>query len=150
MVGHQFRRLLPRRSKRATDPNGHGEDAKEPPLATARQEDPGARVTTKDQHSRKDLWQIAFDQLDDAKKASLFALENDTDASSVSASFLVEKVIRQTEEGYSRYKERGWKIKRKEKEDINLRDKAKSIVSSALGFKSLVDSVVGFDPSGHG
>lgn len=98
----------------------------------------------------KDLWQAAFDQLDDRKKATLLELKEGVDNNPSSRSSLVEKVIKQTEDKYSEYKKRGWKIKRKGKEDVNVRDKAKAILSSALRFKGLIDSVVGFDPTGHG
>jgi len=60
-------------------------------------------------------------------------------------------VIKQTEEKYKEYKERGLKIKRgKEKSEINIRDEAKKILKSALRFKDLIDAGVKFDPTGYG
>jgi hypothetical protein len=91
----------------------------------------------------KNLWQDAFDKLDDDKKAILEALGE--------SRIIVETVIKQTEEKYKEYKEGGFKIKRgKGKSEINVRDAAKKILKSALRFKYLIDAGVQCDPSGPG
>ena len=91
----------------------------------------------------KNLWQDAFDKLDDDKKAILEALGD--------SRIIVETVIKQTEEKYKEYKEGGFKIKRGNgKSEINVRDAAKKILKSALRFKDLIDAGVKFDPTGHG
>jgi seryl-tRNA synthetase len=68
-----------------------------------------------------------------------------------SNSKIIKRVIEQTEEKYAEYKKEGLKIRRsKGKSDINVRDIAYKILTSALSFKSIIDTAVSFDPTGHG
>lgn len=48
------------------------------------------------------------------------------------------------------YEVRGWHIKQKNKEDIIIRDKARTLLCSILSFKDLVDAGLKFDVSGYG
>lgn len=60
-------------------------------------------------------------------------------------------MIKQTKDKYTEYKKGGWGINRGEgKNDINIRDIAYKILTSPLSFKGVIDSVVSFDPPGHG
>lgn len=97
-----------------------------------------------DSHPPRNLWQDAFDKLDDNKKGVLGMQQP-------SIAGIVEEVIGKTQEKYKDYKASGWKIKiGKGKSEINIRDEAKKILSSALRFKDLVDAGVKFDATGYG
>jgi hypothetical protein len=55
-----------------------------------------------------------------------------------------------TTEKCAQYEAGGWHIERKGHEDINVRDKAKSLLLSVLTFKDLIDAGLKFDVSGYG
>ncbi len=63
---------------------------------------------------------------------------------------MVEHIIQQTEKVYEDYKKKGLRIQRgKGKDEINIREEAKKILSATLDVKSLIDSAVRSDPTGH-
>ena len=98
---------------------------------------------------RKDLWLAAFEQLESSKKEVLESLLPTSGQAHTSRN-AVGLVIRETEQAYETYKSKGWHIRRRNgKDDINVRDEAKKILSAALAFKSLIGSAVAFDPTGH-
>ena len=102
-----------------------------------------------DGQTRRDLWSAAFEQLDSSKRKTLEDSSTSVGQSGTSVS-VIEHVIQQTEKAYKDYKEKGWRVRRgKGKEEINVRDEAKKILSATLDVKSLIDSAVRSDPTGH-
>ncbi len=61
----------------------------------------------------------------------------------------VEDVVRLTSEKPGQYEAYGWHIERKGKENIVIRDKAKSLLCYVLIFKVLVEAGLKFDASGY-
>ena len=94
----------------------------------------------------KDLWSQAFAQLDQSKQ-QIFTSENSLQSTSPEAT--LKHVIKQTETCYTAYQNRGWKVQYGDGKKIVIRQQMKKILTSALNFKSLIDSAVAFDPSGY-
>ena len=103
-------------------------------------------TTTKQGDSDKDLWSQAFAQLDQSKRQ---IFDSEKSVQSTSPEDTIKHVIEQTETCYAAYQKRGWKIKYGDGNEIIVRQQAKKILTSALNFKSLIDSAVAFDPSGY-
>jgi len=102
-----------------------------------------------EKQTRRDLWSAAFEQLDSSKRKTLEDSSTSVGQSDTSVS-VVEYVIQQTEEAYEDYKKKGWRVQRgKGKDEINVRDEAKKILSATLDVKSLIDSAVRSDPTGY-
>lgn len=76
-----------------------------------------------------DLWNSAFERLDDNKKRILQVSKTDSKDQPLSNAKIVKRVIEQTEEKYAEYIQRGLKLKRSKGEcDINVHDKAYKIL----------------------
>ena len=107
------------------------------------------RTRSQPDASTRDLWRAAFETLTPEDKRALATSNGDADHAKPPAS-LVEDVVRLTTEKCAQYEAGGWHIERKGHEDINVRDKAKSLLLSVLTFKDLIDAGLKFDVSGYG
>ena len=119
---------------------------------TANPRDNGDSITRnrpKYDASVRDLWQAAFDTLTQEEKNDLKGPEPSSDHGQQDSEY-VSDVVTLTKEKCAQYEAAGWHIKRKGKADINVRDKAKSLLCSVLTFKDLVDAGLKFDASGYG
>ena len=96
----------------------------------------------------RDLWRAAFETLSHDEQSALDPSTNQNPKKP--ASHLVDEVINLTKEKCAQYEAGGWHIKREGREDINVRDKAKSLICSALVVKDLIDAGLQFDVSGYG
>lgn len=102
-------------------------------------------------NGKKDLWRLAFEQLDGTLKGILQVEEEDIQGDRLSCVDILNDVIKVTEARYKEYKGKGWKVAGgKGKGEINVRDEAKKILSAALSLKDLVTAVVAFDPTKYG
>ncbi|UDD63191.1 hypothetical protein AFCA_010464 [Aspergillus flavus] len=100
--------------------------------------------------SSQDLWQAAFARLnpDDQRKLMLLNTldENNPDPQMRD---LVHTVIETTKKRYDEYQRKGLKIKRPNREDVNVRDSALNIVSATLSFQDIIGAAVCCDPTGY-
>lgn len=99
----------------------------------------------------RDLWQDAFDKLNANYQHILSATQpydNNTDKHS-RVLMILDQVVQTTQERYKEYKMGGLKIRRSQKDDINLRDAAQKIINVTLSFKDIIGNVASFDPTGH-
>ena len=103
--------------------------------------------TSKDSGTR-DLWRAAFESLSHHEQSALDPSTNQNPKKP--PSHLVDEIIDLTREKCAQYEAGGWHIKREGREDINVRDKAKSLICSALVVKDLIDAGLQFDASGYG
>lgn len=103
---------------------------------------------TSNDSGTRDLWRAAFESLSHDEQSALDPSTNQ-DAKKP-PSHLVDEVIDLTKEKCAQYEAGGWHIKREGREDINVREKAKSLICSALVVKDLIDAGLQFDVSGYG
>ncbi len=96
----------------------------------------------------RDLWRAAFESLSDEEKSALGPSTNQN--TTRPPSHLVDEIIDLTREKCAQYEAGGWHVKREGREDINVREKAKSLICSALVVKDLIDAGLQFDVSGYG
>ena len=97
----------------------------------------------------KDLWSSAFEQLESSKQ-KILSDPSDPVGHNRSHVNTVELVIEQTHDAHEDCKKKGWRIRKgRGKDEINIRDQAKKLLGAALEFKSVIDSAVAFDPTGH-
>ena len=106
------------------------------------------RTETSNDSGTRDLWRAAFESLSDGEKSVLDPSTNQKP--NKPPSHLVDEVIDLTREKCAQYEAGGWHIKREGREDINVREKAKSLICSALVVKDLIDAGLQFDASGYG
>lgn len=107
--------------------------------------------TQKDNPGPQDLWQAAYDQLDENEQRILSANQSTAHLNVRRSKTLdmVDTVIRVSEEQYKEYQIGGLKIKLGPGEKhINLRDVSQKILTAALSFKD-VFSAIALDPTGH-
>lgn len=100
----------------------------------------------------KDLWQAAYDQLDEAQKRILSTVKVSIKTNSngtPQATDVIDAVIELTKERYEEYQTRGQKIRRSEGADINLRKVSEKIINAALSFKDIITTLAAFDPTQH-
>ncbi len=109
---------------------------------------PLVRIETSNDLGTRDLWRAAFESLSDSEKTVLDPSTNQNPDKP--PSHLVDEVIDLTREKCAQYEAGGWHIKREGREDINVREKAKSLICSALVVKDLIDAGLQFDASGYG
>ncbi|KAJ6153876.1 hypothetical protein N7485_012245 [Penicillium canescens] len=102
----------------------------------------------------KDLWQAAFDKLD--QKEQHILQPNNGRASTngqkdeLRTKDVIDKVIESTKQEYKEYQERGGiKIKRSVGEAIDLRQLSWKIINAALSFKEIIGVGAACDPTGH-
>jgi hypothetical protein len=99
----------------------------------------------------RDLWQDAFDKFSENYQHILSAAQpydSNTDKHS-RILMVLDQVVQTTQERYKEYQMGGLKIRRSQKDDINLRDAAQKIINATLSFKDIIGSVASFDPTGH-
>lgn len=102
-----------------------------------------------EKHKSRDLWSAAFEHLDISKRKALEDSSSSVEQSDTSVS-VVEHIIQQTQEAYENYKRKGWRIRKgKGKDEINVRDEAKKLLSGTLDVKSIIDSAVRSEPTGY-
>ena len=109
---------------------------------------PVVRTETSNHSGTRDLWRAAFESLNDGEKSVLDPSTNQDP--NKPPTYLVDEVIDLTREKCAQYEAGGWHIKREGREDINVREKAKSLICSALVVKDLIDAGLQFDASGYG
>ena len=97
----------------------------------------------------RDLWRAAFETLPEEQMSALVS-PPESQSSRSSPTCLVDEVISLTRDKCAQYEAGGWHLKRTKGEDFNVRDKAKSLICSALILKDLVDAGLKFDASGYG
>lgn len=103
---------------------------------------------------QQDLWQSAYDQLDPKEQCVLSktpvpARPGSDEEKNSQTKAIIGEVIQTTTEQYEKYQEGGLKIRRSTGDDIDLRKLSHKIVNSALSFKEVINTVVGFDPTHH-
>ncbi|KAE8131510.1 hypothetical protein BDV38DRAFT_288620 [Aspergillus pseudotamarii] len=101
-----------------------------------------------------DLWQSAYDQLDQKEQQILSTLAISTHLESKKngcsqTELMVEKVIERTKQQYESYQNGGLKIRRSTGEYIDLRTLSRNIIDAALSFKDIISAVVAYDPTHH-
>ena len=109
---------------------------------------PLVRTESSNGSGTRDLWRAAFESLSDNEKSALDPSINQNP--NKPPSHLVDEVIHLTREKCVQYEAGGWHIRREGREDINVREKAKSLICSALVVKDLINAGLQFDASGYG
>ncbi|KAJ5735040.1 uncharacterized protein N7483_000165 [Penicillium malachiteum] len=89
-----------------------------------------------------DLWKEAFDKLDPSSQAYL-----STD--DIPAIVAIDHVIQDNTAKYKEWKTGGLKIRRKDADDINIRDSVDKIISAAQRARDVISTFASFDPTGH-
>ncbi|RAK94299.1 hypothetical protein BO79DRAFT_234082 [Aspergillus costaricaensis CBS 115574] len=92
--------------------------------------------------SPKDLWQVAFDNLDPKQKHWLSKEEK-------TPTEIIRDVIGETKSKYTEYKKKELTIRRHNGGEIKVREIAQNILASALNAQQIITAVASFDPSGH-
>ena len=93
--------------------------------------------------SRRNLWALAFDGLDDSRKKYI-------PADGLPATDAIQGVIDETTAKYKEWQEKGLTIHRKNGKNINVRDTAEKIMGAAMEAQGAISTLVSFDPTGHG
>ena len=112
-----------------------------------------AQSQPEDPFMQEDLWQCAFDQLDQ-KDQSILRSEHDpatnSDENRPQVIDEIEQVIEITKGNYEKYQERGGiKISRSTGEVVDLRKLAKKIIDAALDFQTVISKGVACDATGY-
>lgn len=101
----------------------------------------------------QDLWQAAYDQLDENQQRILSANQPPVQPNMRNRSKtldMVDTVIRVSEEQYKKYQIGGLKIRLGPGEKhINLRDIAQKTLTAAFSFKDVFSAISQCDPTGH-
>ncbi|GKZ76927.1 hypothetical protein AnigIFM56816_009036 [Aspergillus niger] len=92
--------------------------------------------------SPKDLWQVAFDNLDPKQKQWLSKEEQ-------SPTKVIQEVISETEIKYTEYKKKELIIRKHDGGEIKVREIAQNILAAALNAQQIITAIVSFDPSGY-
>ncbi|KAJ5147969.1 hypothetical protein N7526_001321 [Penicillium atrosanguineum] len=102
----------------------------------------------------QDLWQSAFDQLDQKdqdtlRSRHLLASANQEESHSLTTD-IIDQVIETTKEKYENYQKKGWiKIKRSTGEYIDLRKLCGGLINAALSFKEIISNGLACDATGY-
>ncbi|KAE8362697.1 WD40 repeat-like protein [Aspergillus caelatus] len=140
----------------------HGPSTSEPEKAGI-QDGPTSQTSASSQDSinqaqealhLQDLWQSAYDQLDQKEQQILSTLAISTHSESnengcSQTELMIEKVIERTKQQYESYQNGGLKIQRSTGEYIDLRKLSRNIIDAALSFKDIIGAVVAYDPTHH-
>lgn len=102
----------------------------------------------------QDLWQTAYDQLDQKEQQTLSteAIYTQPESNKNGCSqteLMIEKVIERTKQQYKHYQNGGLKIRRSTGKYIGLRKLSRNIIDAALSFKDIIGAVVAYDPTHH-
>ncbi|KAJ1716558.1 hypothetical protein NYO67_1217 [Aspergillus flavus] len=100
-------------------------------------------VERSDKPGNADLWQRAFDELNEDLKGRL---REDEAMSPVNA---IKEVIDRTTESFKAYQNGGLKFKKYDGKEVNVRDVAKKILNSAIHCSDIIKGIAAFDPSNH-
>lgn len=93
--------------------------------------------------ARRDLWKEAFDSLDPSEQRYV------AESSGVSATAAIQQVIDDTTAKYEQWRKGGLKIRRKDGNDISLRDCSERILGAAMKASEVISTAVSFDPTGQ-
>ena len=93
---------------------------------------------------KRDLWQEAFDGLD---QESQDLLHNKTHASTEDT---IQEVIENTKKAYEKHGEGDLVIPRLHGGHIRVRELAGNIIKAALEYKDIISAAAAFDPTRHG
>ncbi|KNG82575.1 hypothetical protein ANOM_009752 [Aspergillus nomiae NRRL 13137] len=96
-----------------------------------------------DRSGNADLWQRAFDQLNEDLKRQL---REDEAKSPENA---IKEVIDSTKESFKAYQNGGLKFKKYNGEEVNVREVAKRILDSAIHCSEIIKGIAAFDPTNH-
>ncbi|KAJ6088094.1 hypothetical protein N7499_004276 [Penicillium canescens] len=113
--------------------------------STSRKSSPGVPVQEKPIQqtlAKRDLWKEAFDSLDPSQQAYVAV-------SGVSTTAAIDQVIKDTTAKYEQWQKGGLKIRRKDGNDINIRDCAERILGAAMKASEVISTAVSFDPTGQ-
>ena len=103
-----------------------------------------------DGKSLRNLWQEAFDNLDDEKKVALKPCINEKVQPQPCVTEAIHDVVKSIETSFEEYSSSGLKLKNKDgKVLVDLREKGREILRFALRSKAIIDSGVKFDPTGY-
>lgn len=90
----------------------------------------------------RDLWKEAFENLDPSRQPYVAA-------NGMSCTSAIDQVIQDTTAKYEQWQKGGLRIRRKDGDDINLRDCAERILGAAMKASNIISTAVSFDPTGH-
>ncbi|QMW44579.1 hypothetical protein G4B11_007999 [Aspergillus flavus] len=90
-----------------------------------------------------DLWQRAFDELNEDLKGQLREDE------AMSPENAIKEVIDRTKESFKAYQNGGLKFKKYDGKEVNVRDVAQKILNSAIHCSDIIKGIAAFDPSNH-
>ena len=101
-------------------------------------------VERSDKPGHADLWQRAFDELNEELKGRLREDE------AMSPDNAIKEVIDRTKESFEAYQNGGLKFKKYDGKEVNVRDVVKKILNSAIHCSDIIKGIAAFDPSNHG
>ncbi|PIG89317.1 hypothetical protein AARAC_011037 [Aspergillus arachidicola] len=125
--------------------NDHEEDEAETPKCPVSKTAPADEkaVERSDKTGNADLWQRAFDELNEELKGRLREDE------AMSPANAIKEVIDRTKESFEAYQNGGLKFKKYDGKEVNARDVAKKILNSAIHCSDIIKGIAAFDPSNH-
>jgi hypothetical protein len=90
----------------------------------------------------KDLWQTAYDQLDEKQQQILLLTQSSPESEDKKAGsrVLIDEIIQLTERKYEAYQQ---------KSDKTLRKASRKIIDALLSYKEIISMVAGLDPTQH-
>jgi hypothetical protein len=90
----------------------------------------------------KDLWQTAYDQLDETQQQSLLRTQSSPESKDKNARsrMLIDEIIQVTERQYEAYQQ---------KSDKTLRKASRKIIDALLSYREIICTVAGLDPTQH-
>ncbi|KAJ5322943.1 hypothetical protein N7452_011232 [Penicillium brevicompactum] len=109
--------------------------------AESDQEKPSQPTPSPQAPSQRDLWKEAYDSLDPSQQKHL-------GSEGVPATAAINQVVDDTTAKYEQWQKGGLKIRRKDGNDINLRDCSERILNAALQASDVITKAVSFDPTG--
>ncbi|GAB1197530.1 hypothetical protein APSETT444_006826 [Aspergillus pseudonomiae] len=90
-----------------------------------------------------DLWQRAFDELNEDSKGEL------REDQAMSPENAIEEVVIRTKESFEAYQNGGLKFKKYNGEEVNVREVAKRILDSVIHCSEIIKGIAAFDPTHH-
>lgn len=90
----------------------------------------------------RDLWKETFDNLDPSRQPYIAA-------NGMPSTSAIDQVIKDTSAKYKQWQKGGLKIRRKEEDNIDLRDCAERVLSTAMKTSDFISKAVSFNPTGH-
>ncbi|KAE8347803.1 hypothetical protein BDV24DRAFT_157280 [Aspergillus arachidicola] len=125
--------------------NDHKQDEAETPECSVSKTTPADEkaVERSDKPGSTDLWQRAFDELNEELKGRLCEDE------AMSPANAIKEVIDRTKESFEAYQNGGLKFKKYDGREVNVRDVAKKILNSAIHCSDIIKGIATFDPSNH-